>query len=64
VLRRQNIQSWMLLMATVDHRNQSLIALAGWVGEHLESSSTVMDHIGVQTQVCIRLFALAELVEV
>ena len=54
----------MLLMATVDHRNQSPIALAGWVGEHLESSSTVMGHVGVQTQVCIRLFVLAELVEV
>jgi len=51
-------------MATVDRRTPSPIALAGLVGEHLESSSTVMGHIGVQTQACIQLFAAAVLVAV
>lgn len=48
-------------MVTVGHRTQNRIALAGLVGEHLESSSMVMGHTGVQSQACIQPFAVAVL---
>ena len=57
--RRQSTQNLVLSIVIVVRRTQIPIALAGLVGEHLESSLMVMGHIGVPNQACIQLFVLA-----